>query len=356
MAKITLFNTPDAMKRMGEAAAILMADTNNVKLYRLGQMLRIILSNADDFDENCQVNIEWIGSNFLNYIQQIQDINNPKLDMVMALTYRIFVEYDASVKHEVSMEIRSFLNGVLDITSTLSDEARVQIEYARQEMPIAILKRILNSDELGNLRNVSSIAHTIEKKIEEWQQGLAKSEEKATRLGEVLEKNTQAFNFVGLHDGFSDLSKHIIRELRFSQAGIAVFGLLVLFPSGVDLWMALIKGLDFSKINQYTLVAASVGTVTMTLLFLYFFRIALRKADSCTAQLMQVRLRMSLCRFIQSYADYSTEIKEKNADALDKFEALIFSGIVGAEDKLPSTFDGLEQLSALAKSIRGSKD
>jgi hypothetical protein len=62
---------------------------------------------------------------------------------------------------------------------------------------------------------------------------------------------------------------------------------------------------------------------------------------------------MSLCRFIQSYADYSIDIKEKNSEALSKFEAIIFSGLVGSEDKLPSTFDGIEQLTAFAKSITG---
>lgn len=356
MSKITLFNTPDSIQRLTEAAALLMADSGNGKQYQLGQMLRIILSNAADFDENCQVNINWIGDKFLEYVRKLKNPNDPNISLLSTVTYRFLVEYDMSVKNDLSMEIRTFMSSVLDSAASFSDESRMQLEYARQEMPIAMLKRMLNSDEIGSLRNVSSIAYTMEKKIEDWNTKIEKSEEQATKLGEVLEKHTQAFNFVGLHEGFNDLSKHITRELRFAQVGIAVFGVLVLFPSGLDLWMAQVKEFDFSKISLYTLVAASVGTLTMTLLFLYFFRIALRKADSCTAQLLQVRLRMSLCRFIQKYAEYSTGIKEKNPDALAKFEALIFSGIVGTGDKLPSTFDGLEQLSVLAKSIRGSKD
>jgi hypothetical protein len=110
---------------------------------------------------------------------------------------------------------------------------------------------------------------------------------------------------------------------------------------------------DFSKQNVQTLIATAIAIVAITLLFLYFFRIALRKADSCRAQLIQVRLRMTLCRFIQSYADYSGEIKAKNGEALTKFENLIFAGIVGSDDKLPSTFDGIEQLATFAKSITG---
>jgi hypothetical protein len=64
---------------------------------------------------------------------------------------------------------------------------------------------------------------------------------------------------------------------------------------------------------------------------------------------------MALCQFIQNYAEYSKEIKTKDKSALEKFENLIFSGIVSDEQNLPSTFDGIEQLSKLADAIKGGK-
>ena len=353
MSQVTLFDTPNAIELLKEISVVLKNSGEDKKLFILGQMLLIIASNAADFDKHCQVNITWIGNNFLMYLESAKDKEDKKVDLVISFVYRFLVEYDLSVKNDLSMEIRGFFNFVLTIRATLSSEAQTNIEYARQEMPIAILKQIINSDEIGSLRNVSSVAYVMEQKIQGWEEKIAGSAEQATRLSEALEKQTQAFNFVGIHEGFNDLSKRIISQLRFAQIGIAFFGFCVLVPGAIDIWISLFSGVDLSKVNLYTLGAAAIGTVTLTLLFLYFFRIALRKADSCTAQLLQVRLRMSLCRFIQNYADYSVAIKEKNPEALGKFEALIFSGIVGTEDKLPSTFDGLEQLSALAKSIRG---
>jgi hypothetical protein len=352
MPKVTLFDTSAAMKLLQEAAMALR-NSEDKKRSSLGGMLGIIASNAADFDERCQGNIAWVGNSLMGYLDSVKALPDEKLDLIFAIVYRFFVEYDLSIKGELSIEVRQYFNIVSEIRTTLSNEAQSQIEYARQEMPISILKNIINSDEIGSLRNVSSVAYVMEQKIDSWEKKIAESEAQAIRLSEALAKNTQAFNFVGLHEGFGDLSKHIIRELRFSQVGIAVFGLCVLVPGATEIWMSSVKGIDLSKMGLYNLIAAAVGTVTLTLLFLYFFRIALRKADSCAAQLLQVRLRMSLCKFIQSYADYSSGIKEKNSDALAKFEALIFSGIVGNEDKLPSTFDGLEQLSALAKSLRG---
>lgn len=69
-------------------------------------------------------------------------------------------------------------------------------------------------------------------------------------------------------------------------------------------------------------------------------------------QIMQLDLRLSLCQFIQSYAEYAKEIKTNDKDALDKFENLIFSSILSSDEKIPSTFDGLEQLNSLIKQFK----
>jgi hypothetical protein len=101
-----------------------------------------------------------------------------------------------------------------------------------------------------------------------------------------------------MHKGFSDLAENIAKELTFARCGLTLFGILMLLPSSVDLWLVLFKGVDLAAMKIFSLAAVLLGTITITFLFLYFFRIALRKADSCRAQLVQIRLRMSLCRFI----------------------------------------------------------
>ena len=349
-----LFNTPDATRILDSAVATLLHNRDNPRASQLGTILRIIAKNAEEFDKNCQVNIDWIGNQTLEYIRELAPFPNDQgIDTVTSLIYRFWVEYDLSVKGDLSMEVSAFISKVRADIDSFKDEARMQIEFARQEMPVAIIKRMINTDEFGSLRNISEISLTVDRKIKGWNDNLDSTEAKATRLAEVLEKHTQAFNFVGLFDGFADLAKGIKRELKFAQAGIAVFGALVLVPSSLDLWFIISRNFDISTLKTQTLIAMTLAIVAMTLLLLYFFRIALRKANSCRAQLIQVQLRMSLCRFIQSYADMSGEMKAKNADALAKFENLIFSGIVSSDEKLPSTFDGMEQIAALAKSISG---
>lgn len=71
---------------------------------------------------------------------------------------------------------------------------------------------------------------------------------------------------------------------------------------------------------------------------------------------------MALLQFIQSYVDFSSEaIKQlassKNAGggqafSLEKFEQVIFSGLVSGETDLPSTFDGLDGLAKIIEKVK----
>ena len=87
---------------------------------------------------------------------------------------------------------------------------------------------------------------------------------------------------------------------------------------------------------------------------LYFFRISHRSLENIKSQILQIEIRKSLCQFIQSYSDFSSEANKKSPDTLKKFEAIIFSNVVGSSDKIPSTFDGIESLTNLLKSTRNN--
>jgi hypothetical protein len=89
------------------------------------------------------------------------------------------------------------------------------------------------------------------------------------------------------------------------------------------------------------------------LLMLYFFRIALLNYRSAKAQSLQLDLRIHLCRFIQNYATEANGMRTAAEKSLEKFETLIFSGIAANEETLPTTFDGLDHLAKLVKSIKG---
>lgn len=95
-----------------------------------------------------------------------------------------------------------------------------------------------------------------------------------------------------------------------------------------------------------------VSLIGFELILAYFFRVALHGYKGVKAQLIQIDLRMTLCQFIQDYAEYAKEVRRDSPSLLDRFDQLVFSGIVNSEGAIPSTFDGMEQLANLIDKVK----
>ena len=105
--------------------------------------------------------------------------------------------------------------------------------------------------------------------------------------------------------------------------------------------------------SRFKLVAAiAIPTISIEIILIYLFRIVLFDYKSIKGQILQIELRKTLCQFIQSYAEYSNEMKEKDHSALEKFENLVFSSIVADSENIPSTFDGIDQIGRLIKAAK----
>lgn len=52
-----------------------------------------MVSNPSEFDENCQCNIEWIGSQFLSEISRIPNSNNEELNIIIDDLYSIVYRF-----------------------------------------------------------------------------------------------------------------------------------------------------------------------------------------------------------------------------------------------------------------------
>lgn len=92
--------------------------------------------------------------------------------------------------------------------------------------------------------------------------------------------------------------------------------------------------------------------ISLLFISIYYFRISLANVNSIKAQMIQISLRMSLCQFIENYTKFSSKVNADNKDLLTKFEDVIFSNIMPNAEKIPSTFDGVEQLAKLLTSLK----
>ena len=181
---------------------------------------------------------------------------------------------------------------------------------------------------------------------DEWNRDLDERTAKVTALKENLDRYKAAFNFVGLHQGFDDLVNAKIKEKNIILFFLIVFGLLTISPIITEVIYIYKSGKSLTEFKDVFLFAL-VPTISLVALLIYFFRILLFNFNALKSQILHLELRKTLCRFIQNYVEYSTVIKQKDKDSLAKFENIVFSGIVSNDAKLPSTFDGVEQIANL---------
>ena len=172
--------------------------------------------------------------------------------------------------------------------------------------------------------------------------------EAVDRLAKQLEQQKTAFNFVGLSQGFESLLKAKKNSQTIVLSLLFFIGIFLFIPLFTYIELNQVKDLSGDFLNWKMFLPF----VSIELISLYLFRVILTHYNSIKTQIMQLELRQTLCQFIQSYVEYAKEIKEKDGDSLEKFENLIFSSILSTPDKVPSTFDGLEQLSNLIKNLK----
>lgn len=313
-------------------------------------ILKFALRRPDIWDRNCQINIEWIGDDFIQELSNIE-LGKYKLDNLCSSCFRFMTEFDLSIKSDIGRELFSLRRELLTCIDEFDEQAKSQIEFTMYEMPILMFKRIAHGSEISDLRNFEEITKRASNLKNEWEKDLKSKKDEVDNIRTSLEKYKNAYNFVGLYDGFNDLHSEKIKEKNNILMWMRIMSVIIVSPLVFELIYLYLHITDIEKI-KVLLMLSFLPTVSLVGIAIYYFRILLVNYKSAKSQILQLDLRKTLCRFIQHYAEYSKDIKSKDQDSLEKFEKIIFSGIVSDNEKLPSTFDGMEQLSKLIRSIK----
>lgn len=325
------------------------------ELARNGHIQTIVQSMANSpgqWDELCEINISWIGDNFISRISDgSEELSKEKLDDIFSICFRFLFELYLSMKNDLAREFERARTFAFEHIDEFEQNAKSQIEYAIRDMPINIFKSIANSESIQSIKSFNEVSQSAKDLREQWESELSEKEARVESLKESLTKYESGFNFVGLFDGFNDLAKEKLTEKNNLLFWLRVLGVLIVSPLAVEV-IVIYLNLDNLENIKVSLALSTIPTISLVVIFIYYFRVLLFNYKAAKSQLLQIELRKTLCRFIQHYTEYSSEIKKKDGDSLEKFENIIFSGIVSDEEKLPSTFDGVEQLSKLIKAAK----
>ena len=309
-----------------------------------------MVNKPENWQKYSSYSIEWHGNAFIDKLSE-SDLNRASLDMVCADAFKFLYEYYLSTRDDFGPDANRAFEFIKNQASKFTEEAKELIASILQELPILLFKELANSDAINSIREFNLTAGQATKLKEEWN---AEIEEKTNQVNEIrksLEQYETAFNFVGLYDGFSDIYKEKIEERDSLARWLKILGCLILLPLAIQLIVLALNADDISKIKD-TLLVSLVPSISFAAIVIYYFRVILFNYKSVKSQLLQIELRKTLCRFIQDYSQYSSKIKKEDSGSLEKFENIIFSNIVSDDDKLPSTYDGIEQLTKLFKSAK----
>ena len=333
---------------------------------------QIILDKISESDDCwlsvCPFNYHYIGKYFekrLNFLENNWD--SEILDEIFLMSIRFLQEAELTMRRQYREKIwndSDIYERIWDWFKSLKNDDIThnniyQLNYIKSDYSLMLLNDYLgNKSFQASLKNYGENIKKIEQQSitlketsnkiqksfdEEMQKSVDEKLEKVEQLSDTLKNLKQGFNFVALSDRFS----RMLNEKKSNKIWI----LLLLFL--IAIIISAIPAYKFFSDGGVNLtwqqIAISAG---LELVLIYFFRVVLFHYRTVQTQIMQLDLRLSLCQFIQSYAEYAKEIKTNDKDALDKFENLIFSSILSSDEKIPSTFDGLEQLNSLIKQFK----
>lgn len=246
---------------------------------------------------------------------------------------------------------------LLHLEDSPNEKLTLEIKYFKQVISELYLiqqqdyqERIFQLEDyrhkLDELDSIHNILPTLEEKLSKAEKLLQKTDTRVDELNNL--KND--FNIIVLKSGFDNIKKIKIgekRQLKNIIIGLSV--LILVIPIIPTLWLIPLATNSYLS-NEINGLMPYVVKFAIEIFLIYLFRLNYLEYKSVLAQILQIDLRISLCQFINNYLEQTQDLSDKHA--LIMFEKLIFSNLQPDSGNIPSTFDGLDQLTNLFKSIR----
>lgn len=336
----------------------------NNPAYHLKTILDYISRAPDEFDQNCTFSVETVGDSFLNFLGNIINTKDEtEKDKLILKAFALGVRFVFELKFvigegkELTFDLSSALEAAYKILDNIDSnkiysEIKSNLIYSAYYMPVSIAKKLIHHRNIKSINEFNKLADQAISFKDEWNKEIQEKQDAVNNLKNKLEEQKTEYNFVGLSKAFSDLSRTKRKEIKTITLFLFLLGLMIAAPF---LNKFLFLSIHYTEIDKYknVLLYSIIPTIGWEIVMIYFFRVVHHNYTSIKTQLLQLDLRRSLCEFIQNYCDYSKDIKNKDNIALDKFENLIFSGIIMNDNQLPSTYDGLNQIAEIVSKIKG---
>lgn len=299
--------------------------------------------------------VDIVGSGLRKYKVEYLDDNLYQVILISAaLIYIYFKELIfqlGGLSPSIALEVGNYERLIGEALKDNQQYSRY-IDYGDRELPYQILKDIFHSEEIKTLNNLRQKIVKAESVINVWDESIKAKTKQVELLEEKLNKTKSQYDFVLLNEGFKNLYTQKKEELSERRGSFSKFGAtLTITPLVLIIFSFLLFIIKGDLALKYLLYLAFPVSTFLIIIF-YFVRVSLQHVRSIQSQMMQLELRMALCQFIYNYAEDSETLHKKNKEGFEKFENIIFSSIVSSDEKIPSTFDGVEQIAKIIEAIK----
>lgn len=314
------------------------------KISAIQRYLEAISNDPGKYDSQATLNIEWRGDELVGILKS-RKTDNESIDDLFEILSRIARETTLKSPYMPKEPEKLFLDYYAFGSQSLNDKEKANSDFIWASMP-----KHIAMEQMGS---ISQKQRDIEEKISGWNRTLETLEAQVLTHEANLKKQNEHYNFVGLSKAFSEMFAQKVAESRIALLSTVAIGLLSIAPLTLPLFSAgrsIISTLFTGEVDAPA-IAQMLSILTLEIILIYFFRVALHNWQSLRAQALQLELRKSLCAFIEGYAKFARD-NEKSSQNLSKFESLIFSGLISEPGQLPSTFDGFDAMARLLKEVR----
>ncbi|VVN88471.1 hypothetical protein PS718_01688 [Pseudomonas fluorescens] len=299
------------------------------------------------FDDSCEFNIKHIGSKFTDTLQGLGVKDVGAIERLFSMCYRLVIELELKSNSSMSVELNSALSEVEGLNFIEHKIISEQLKYAKNRMTIHMMRDYIKHPHMISLKELPAAIKASEDARAKVNEELDLREQRVNALNDKLKGYENAYNFVGLYQGFSNLRNNKDGEKAVTFKFMIVLGVcLVVVP------LLKVVGLIGHSEDLAKELFSLAALLALELMLIYFFRITLQNFRSIKSQMLQIDLRMTLCQFINSYVEFASDARKTDKELLSRFEQVIFSGIVAEDSLIPSTFDGLEQVAKIVDSLK----
>lgn len=340
-------------------------NSENAEIKKWAHKVRSLKSFFND--ENLYETKKWALFDLHQLSENIidDDLNHLKYGAVTFFVYLKEWNFRRGIKEneELNATIRSLYNFIYTEKQFNYLEFKTHYDFV-DELPFVICGEIYSHSKLNEIRkflkekDFSEFLKLVEttektsKSIQQWEDDFENKKDAVKELEKRLEKSKQTYDFVLLNKGFKELYEQKEKELEKAKNTYGFVAATMFVIPFAEFAFLIGSFFYFNGQIHPSMWLISIPFLTLILITFYLVKISLQEKRSIQSQMMQLELRMALCQFIHNYAEDSENLHAKNKAGFEKFENIIFSPLVSSDDKIPTTFDGMEQLAKLVNEFR----